>query len=292
MDCQLHKHVGRAVLLLYGLGVLYDTYISDQKGILMVFKGICHRAAILFLSFSGSIAFSTTPDTVLQSIVDVKQYKPLVTLTIGPDFVQPGQAQALTLLPPFENYYTNNSQTATVADGGGFFGVERTLSDYLAIQLGVAGYVDAQLRVQGDVWQFGLPLFDTLGYSYNIHHSRVMFSSKLLTTMPRYESLHPYFSWELGTAYNRASNYGETPLIDLAIPMAPFTDYRKSSFAWGLGVGFDYNLNEHIRAGVGYQFANLGSVSLGVTPSESTRQTLGSAHLYTNQLRFQLTFLV
>ena len=160
------------------------------------------------------------------------------------------------------------------------------------MQLGVAGYVDAQLSPQGDVWQFAVPLFDTLGYSYNIHHSRVMFSSKLLTTLPRYQAIHLYFSWELGTSYNRANNYQEQPLIPLAVPMTPFANHTQSSFAWGVGVGFDYNLNQHVRAGMGYQFADLGGVSLGVTPAESTTQTLGLSHLYTNQLRFQFTFLV
>jgi len=156
----------------------------------------------------------------------------------------------------------------------------------------VAGYVDAQLSPEGDVWQFAVPLFDTLAYSYNIHHSRVVFASKLLTTLPRYQTIHPYFSWELGTAYNNASNYQETPLIPLAVPMMPFTNDRQSSFAWGLGVGVDYSLNQHVRAGIGYQFADLGSVALGITPAESTTQTLDLSHLYSNQLRFQFTFLV
>ena len=260
----------------------------------MIFDKRTYRQAMLLLTgLSSSIAFSANqPNNFLHSLIDVKQYTPLVTLTVGPDFVQAGQAQALTLLPPFQYYYTNNSGTATVADAGGFVGVERFVTDYLSVQLGVAGYVDAQLTPQGDVWQFGVPLFDTLSYAYKVHHSRVMFSSKLLTTIPRYQTVHPYFSWELGTAYNNASAYQETPLIPLAVPMTPFANHNQSAFAWGLGVGLDYNLNQHIRAGVGYQFADLGAVSLGVTPAASTTQTLGLSHLYTNQLRFQFTFLV
>ena len=151
--------------------------------------------------------------------------------------------------------------------------------------------MDAELIPQGDVWQFAVPFFDTLSYSYKVHHSRVMFSSKLLTTVPRYQTIHPYFSWELGTAYNRANNYQEQPLIPLAVPMTPFANHTQSAFSWGVGVGVDYNLNQHVRAGVGYQFVNLGAVSLGLTPSEITTQSLSLSHLHTNQLRFQLTFL-
>lgn len=210
---------------------------------------------------------------------------------MGPDFVEAGQAQNLTLLPPFQNHYTNTTHTATVADAGGFVGVERRVTDYLSFQLGVAGYVDAQLAPQGNVWQFGVPLFENLSYAYKVHHSRVMFSSKLLTTVPSYQAIHPYFSWELGTAYNNAGSYQETPLVSLAVPMTPFANRIQSSFAWGLGVGFDYNINPHVRAGIGYQFADLGSVSLGITPAASTTQTLTLPHLYTNQLRFQFSFL-
>lgn len=51
-------------------------------------------------------------------------------------------------------------------------------------------------------------------------------------------------------------------------------------------------INSHMRIGVGYQFADLGSASLGPTLDATTTETLVLSHLYTNQLRFQLTYLV
>jgi opacity protein-like surface antigen len=263
------------------------------KGFIMIFdKRTCRQAVLLLLTGLNAGSAFSQPNNFLHSVFDIKQYTPLVTFTAGADFVQAGEDQTLTLLPPYQNHYTNNSSTATVADGGVFLGVERVLTDYLSVQLGVAGYIDEKFSSQGDVWQFASPLFDTLSYSYNINHSRVMFSSKLLTIIPRYQAIHPYVSLELGAAYNRASDYQETPLIPLAVPMAPFENHTQSSFAWALGIGVDYNLNQHIRMGVGYQFADLGEVSLGTTPAASTTETLGISHLYTNQLRFQFTFLV
>ena len=257
-------------------------------------KRIARQAILLLISLSASMVFSASQPTsnFFRTIIDFRQYSPLVTLTIGPDFVRAGKAQTLTLLPPFQNHYTNNSSTQTVTDAGGFVGVERVLTDYLSVQLGVAGYVDAKLSQQGDVWQFALPLFDTLSYSYYIHHSRVMFESKLLTIVPRYQTIHPYFSWGLGTAYNRAHSYQETRLIPQAVPMTSFANHNQNAFVWGVGVGVDYSLDQHVRVGIGYQFADLGGVSLGVTPAASTTQTLGLSHIYTNQLRFQFTFLV
>ena len=40
-------------------------------------------------------------------------YQALATVTIGPDFVQNGQAQTLSLLLPFQNHYTNTNNQKT-----------------------------------------------------------------------------------------------------------------------------------------------------------------------------------
>jgi opacity protein-like surface antigen len=216
----------------------------------------------------------------------------VITATAGPDFVNPGQAQTLTLLPPFQNHYTKANSSQTVADVGGFVGVERVLTEKLSAQLGVSGYWDSSMTVKGDVWQFALPDFDDLSYTYRIHHARVMAATKLLTTLAQYSSLHPYVSGELGAAFNQASGYQETPLEVGAIATPPFSNHSQTSFAWGVGAGVDYNLNQQIRLGVGYQFTDLGAASLGQTTAQTTMQSLNLSHLYANQLRFQLTILV
>ena len=174
----------------------------------------------------------------------------------------------------------------------GTAGVERVFSNKLWVQLGLAGYVDAQISPEGHVWRFASPLFDTLSYAYNVHHSRVMAEGKFLTTFSQYQALHPYVSWGLGAAFNRANNYHEAPLIPDAVPTLPFANNMQTSFTWGVGAGFDYTINSHVRVSAGYQFADLGSVSLGSTlAATTTTQTLYFPHLYTNQLRFQFTFL-
>ena len=225
-------------------------------------------------------------------IVNVKAYQPIVTLTVGPDFVQGGKAQLVTLLPPFQNFYTLNSDRETVADAGIFLGVEHALTGKLTAQLGIAGYVDSKLTPQGHVWEFAEPEFDNLSYLYHIQHSRVMLAGKLLSSFTNYQSIHPYFSWEVGAAFNQASGYQETSFTPEVLPMEPFANKTQSSFAYGVGFGVDYNLTRHIRLGAGYQFANLGSASLGVSPASATIETLSLSHLYTNQLRLQLTYII
>lgn len=218
-------------------------------------------------------------------------YQPLATVTIGPDFVQTGRAQTLTLLSPFQNHYTATHRSQTATDFGAFVGVERTFSPSLSTQLGASVYIDSQLTAKGHVWQFGVPKFDNFIYGYHIKPVRAMLTSKLLTTFPNHHSLHPYLSGEIGAAFNRAHNYHETPIVPLVTPMSPFSSHTETSFAWGVGAGIDYNVTQRVRAGIGYQFSNLGSASLGRTPAATTNQTLSLSHLYTNQLRFQLTYL-
>ena len=239
---------------------------------------------LLMLASTATLAQSLRP-------VESPQYRALATVSIGPDFVQSGQSQTLTLLPPFQNHYTNGSQTQAVFDGGLFLGVERTLSEQFSAQLGVAGFGDTVITSQGNVWQFALPKFEDLSYSYQVQHGRVMAAGKLLGMLPQHKAIRPYVSGEVGAAFNQASAYQEIPLVQGVLPMSPFSNNRQTSFSWGVGLGSDYTINSHMRIGVGYQFADLGSASLGTTLDETTAETLVLSHLYTNQLRFQLTYL-
>lgn len=240
---------------------------------------------------SLSIVSSHLCAGTMGEVVSPRHWSGVITATVGPDFVNPGRAQTLTLLPPFQNHYTKGNASRAVVDAGGFIGVEWAWSEKWSAQLGASGYWDSSMTLKGDVWQFALPEFDDLSYTYHINHARVMASAKLLTTMIQ-PSLHPYVSGEIGAAFNQASGYRETPLEVGAIPTPPFNNHSQTSFAWGVGVGVDYTLNQQIRLGVGYQFADLGSASLGQTTAELTGQSLSLPHIYANQLRFQLTILV
>ena len=217
--------------------------------------------------------------------------KKVATLTLGPDFVYQGGSHTLTLLPPFQNTYASNEQWKAVGDFGGFLGIEHPLTEYLSVQTGIAGYGNTSLPISGNVWQFALPEYNNFTYSYRVSHGRLLFSNKLLTHWNRYPDLLPYFSLELGAAFNRASGYQETPITALAIPMSPFRSHSKTSFSWAIGIGGDYTVRPHIRVGVGYQFADLGGAKLGTTLAETTTQTLSVAHLWSNQLRFQLSYI-
>lgn len=216
--------------------------------------------------------------------------KKVLTVTLGPDFAYQGDSHNLTLVPPFSNTDASSKHWEVVGDFGGFVGIEHKCKKWLSIQTGIAGYGNTAVPITGKVLQYGVPDFDNFRYSYHVNHGRIMFSNKVLTTLNRYPKLKPYFTFELGAAFNRATAYQETPLIDLP-PMAPFANHSKTSFTWGLGFGEDYTINDHFRFGIGYQLADLGAASLGMTTAETTDQTLEVAPLWSNQLRFQLSYI-
>lgn len=221
----------------------------------------------------------------------IANYQAILTLTAGADFVQTPSEQFVVLYPPFENFYTVSSSNPSAFDGGIFLGIETKFLDRFWAQFGVAAYFDTDLNVTGDVWQFGLPRFDNLNYSYDVQTSRYMLGGKLLTSFAQFEAIHPYFSWEIGAAVNRAANYLETSFTPGVPPMPPFTSNTQASFAWGVGLGIDYSLTQNVRLGCGYQYANLGSAALGATPAAVTSNTINWSNLNANQLRFQLSVL-
>jgi len=243
------------------------------------------------LELAWELVFDTALPAFIRNLELPRPNHWLATVTVGPDLLRRGNANTVELLPPFENYYTNLSRSDTVVDWGVFLGAEKVFSDKLQVQLGVSGYQNGVTSPAGDVWLFGLPQFDVLSYSYEIDHTRVMVEGKFLTTLGLNQTWHPYVSWGVGEAFNRASHYQETPIVDCALPSSAFADHKDNSFTWAVGIGVDYAIMPQVRVGFGYQFADLGSVSLGPTPLANTTQTLSFSNMYANQFRFQISFL-
>ena len=263
-----------------------------KQGVSMIFFRKKSVNTLILLFFSIKAALASQSINYGYSFFDVEQYNSFITLTAGPDFVSAGQVQTLQFLPSVQNDYTGNKHWKTVADLGVFIGVERIMTKQISAQLGVAAYADSVFSQQGTVVQFTPSEMSEFPYSYRIRSTRIMLSSKLLTTLSLNQCLRPYFSWEIGAGFNRPTGYNETPTTSSPVLVKHVSDKDQASFAWGVGIGMDYTINKHIRAGLGYQFANLGSASQHLTQDGITTRSFDLSHLYTNQLRFQLTFLV
>lgn len=216
-------------------------------------------------------------------------FRPYSTLTFAYNNIRTNQEQQLILTPPFNTYFTNGSSNKQSGSAGFAFGVEQEPFSLLFWQLGIAGYVNTPMKIEGNVWDFGLPDYNNFIYHYNIQNIRVVATGKVLSTIKN--QVHPYLAGEIGTAFNRSFNYQELPLSFEQVPTIQFTNHNQLSTAWGLGTGIDLDLNDYVRVGAGYQFEDLGKTSLGISLNQSTNQTINFNHLYTHQFLLQLTAL-
>jgi opacity protein-like surface antigen len=226
----------------------------------------------------------------LGNLAPPHRLRPFAVLTGGVDFIQTRHSQNVALLHPFINHYTSHSSFQTSGSVGLGGGAECQLSECFFLQLGVAGFYNSPVSSHGEVWQLGLPEFANFRYRYRIRPYRVVATGKLLGTIK--QMVHPYVSAELGAAFNAARSYHEVPLIEEAVKIPPFGSHTENSFAWAVGAGVDVDLCSCLQLGVGYQFADLGNVSLGLSHAQETRSRLRISNLYDHQIRLQLTALM
>ena len=103
---------------------------------------------------------------------------------------------------------------------------------------------------------------------------------------------HPYITAGVGEAFNNAYAYIETPIISSDVPMTePFSSHSTKAFTYFAGLGLDVDVGEHLRAGAGYRFLDLGQASLGMTPLQDSTNTISHSHLHANEFLAQLTFV-
>lgn len=238
--------------------------------------------SLLYAGTSGATEINKSTDVVAKHIY--------VQISASIDSIRINDTQSLMLLTPYQDIFTGKQKHKPSGSLGLGLGIEHEACANLLWQMGLTGYVNTAVQAQGTVWQFGLPDFENSSYSYQVQSSRIMAVSKLSGSYQ--QKYHPYISGEVGSAFNRAYAYNETPFIQEQLPIAPFSNKTYTSFSWGAGIGFDVDMRANLRMGIGYQFSDLGKVRLGLSPAQETGATLSIAHLYDNQVRIQLTTLI
>ena len=72
--------------------------------------------------------------------------------------------------------------------------------------------------------------------------------------------------------------------------MPNFTSNTTTAFTYTLGAGVQRHLNQHLQAGVGYEFADWGRSQLSRASGQTLNTGLSLSHLYTNGFLFNLTY--
>lgn len=215
------------------------------------------------------------------------EWASIITVSGGPAWSSPGKNQHLYLsTPPLNEFFIANNNTTTLGTGELYFGLQRIISGNTIGQLGlgVAAASDAQLS--GVVAVNGIP--DVYAYQYKVSHVRVELKGKLIAAGCRW--VQPYFSGSLGAGFNHSHDYIPTTYNAAFFPPPLFDTNSNVAFSYTVGAGIQKMLTPNWQVGVGYEFADWGKNFLGGDDNLFSEGP-GSAHLYTNELLFSLSYL-
>jgi hypothetical protein len=221
--------------------------------------------------------------------------RPVVSVRGGFDYAKPGGS---TVDIPFTLPGTGESPDAyvpiekwhTAGVWGALLGVEIPVwKPGNRWQTGVSYYGTGDFHVEGIVdRQSNISLGET-DYKYKVRNTRVLWENRWLTAMNNWFDL--YFLVGIGWSQNKASDYKETLVYEFAIPNEPFEDKTKNSFTYSLGFGMEAALTDHIRAGIGYQYSDLGRVELGHSPSQTSTENFSTSQTPAHEVLGSLTYI-
>lgn len=102
------------------------------------------------------------------------------TFRVGPVWERAGWMQNIAMSADDVSTYAAHKTTNSVDDAELFTGLQKTLSQRLQGQLGLAFAKTTKARLTGDIWTETNPVFDNFTYNYKIHHSHIALKGKLL----------------------------------------------------------------------------------------------------------------
>lgn len=205
------------------------------------------------------------------------------------------QASSFPIIDPItDEFYHydggNGSQTRGMYEL--VLGAERTLFTQALVQAAVAYSQASDYFIKANFLQGAdLASADQYRYEYKLSAQQVLAQAKLGYTI--HEKTHPYVLGGLGASFNREKKYATTvpPFLTFT---REYANKSTSSFAYRFGLGVDYDISPHIRLGAAYRFLNFGNASLGAAQLDdiSVPGTLSQTNLHTNEILFQLTYII
>ncbi len=211
------------------------------------------------------------------------------TFSAGPVWGASAETQTIELAPDIVKTYTMEESNDAIFDGEVFLGIQKTLSQTLQGQLGVAVGFTNNTSLHGSIWDDADPEFNNFIYSYKLQHTHVAAKAKLLAELGLVAM--PWVSGSIGVGFNDAHGFNNTPIIFEALPTPNFASHTETSFTYTVGAGLQKALNDHWQVGVGYEFADWGKSRLGRAEGQTLNSGLSLNHFYTNGVLFNLTYL-
>ncbi len=262
--------------------------ILSHKKYVRLLKLSC---ALLALTTQSALAANNPTDSSSSFWFSAAHpFSMVFSLSAGPVWTKGGTTQTIYSQPTLERAYIANQQNQTLASGELFWGVQHDLSDLIQAQVGLAVATTSAASFSGDIWDDADPAFDNFTYHYQLRHTHLALKGKLIGDLGAL--VKPYMSGSAGIAWNRASNYTNTPTIPQARAMPNFGNHTSTAFTYTIGAGLEYALTSHMEVGLGYEFTDWGKSQLSAAPGQTLNSGLSLKHTYTNGLLLNITYLI
>ena len=215
---------------------------------------------------------------------------PVMAITGGPGWVNPGDKQNLYLDYDFNNGYRSQQNNQPVGFLEAYIALQHQLDEKNTNQFGVAFSGAWMAKRTGQVWQYNNPEFYNYDYTYNLRQLRLALRDKLIFDQGLFnQKLMPYITGSVGIGFNKAYSYTETPLDTSIVSSPSFSNRTVNAFTYSVGGGVQTAPWNNLIFAVGYEFMDWGRSSLGMASGQILPGAPGMSHLYMNSLLFSVT---
>jgi opacity protein-like surface antigen len=262
----------------------------------IIFKGLImnKKTSIIGIMLLASSSVAMAGGIEAEPMTEpVWTMRPLITASAGGLWTSEAGGSGAGHINTFYFDYdaTDRSQSKTVF--GGFAGVEIEKShSWWAAQVGIGYYQPQSFTMSGILTQSFHSGFSPqqYAYEYDVLVQQLMFEGKFLFLMSRY--FLPYVTAGFGVAFNDASGFEAN--FPLHVVSLHFKQHTQATATFQVGVGVDIDLFDHLRAGVGYRFTDLGKsrVSQGQFGSLFTTDVPRQGRMLAQEVLGQLTLII
>jgi opacity protein-like surface antigen len=228
-------------------------------------KLIFLKMSICFLGLLFSSLSYADEDDDPSLFQTIYQMRHILTLGYGRTVTNNiGRTSQFTITDPitdqFYDYRPNrNTQNSEIYNASLMF--EFTLKPLWLMQLGGGFTQNREFTVNGVLKQGADDQSaDTYKYSYHIITRQFYAVTKVLY---QYKSIfYPYLTAGLGAAYNNANHFTSTGSSLISYSRV-YRANNDTALTYFFGFGMDIDVADHLRAGLGYRYTDLGRASLG-----------------------------
>lgn len=234
-----------------------NQYLSFKKVILNRF------VIILFLVMFANISIAKTIPI-------------FASLDLSQVFTAPGSTQQVALFNDLGNTYVADNNVHNILSFMAGVGATTFQNNHIKFDDSVRFMPIGNVPVSGYVWELYSPLYANLAYKYRLKSDILLFENAISWIDT---PIHPSFILGFGRAINRVSYYDAYPLNNNTIIAAQkYKNNKTIQVAYEIGVGLDYKFNKAVIE-LAYRFVNVGKANLGLSPTQTTTDTLSTGQI-------------